>query len=165
MIIVIDTREQLPFQFGEKVDTIRAKLHTGDYSINGYEDLVAVERKSLADLWHTVTVGHRRWRETRKRFLSYPFRLIVIEGNSTDMCDDKLLSNSLPHARNPKANVLVGNLLSLSTERIPFFIGERSNACLFTLRYLERCDKLLTVSVAARLRELQSQKVYNSVDE
>lgn len=64
--IVVDTREQTPYEFAtmvcDKADgggplyvpTLRAGLPTGDYSLAGYEDMVAVERKSLADLFGTL---------------------------------------------------------------------------------------------------------------
>lgn len=47
MRILIDTREQLPYQFeNSEVGTIPV----GDYSICGLENHVAVERKELNDL-------------------------------------------------------------------------------------------------------------------
>ena len=54
MKIVIDTREQAPFPFsGEQyrgTETAFGTLDTGDYSLAGLTDKVAVERKSLPDL-------------------------------------------------------------------------------------------------------------------
>jgi ERCC4-type nuclease len=47
--ILIDTREQRPLDFGSQL-TRRATLATGDYSVEGLADSVAIERKSLADL-------------------------------------------------------------------------------------------------------------------
>lgn len=71
--VAIDTREQLPYSFtGLKSDAIAGcrplcvPLRTvcipaGDYSIDGYVDQVAVERKSYADLSQTLTHGRRRF--------------------------------------------------------------------------------------------------------
>lgn len=70
--IIIDTREQLPYGFdslknGGKnlVVPIKFKgLPTGDYSIEGFEDTIAIERKSLEDLYSTL--GHARERFERE---------------------------------------------------------------------------------------------------
>ncbi|ELY49865.1 ERCC4 domain-containing protein [Natronorubrum bangense] len=60
--IVIDTREKLPYEF-EGYDTVIDKLDTGDYSIQGYEDVFAVERKSLPDLLKSITWDRDRFKE------------------------------------------------------------------------------------------------------
>lgn len=52
--IIVDTREQKPLQFGH-LRTTRKKLDYGDYSLRGFERRVAVERKSLLDLWGTLS--------------------------------------------------------------------------------------------------------------
>jgi len=60
-IILVDTREQRPLYFGEASPTRRATLPTGDYSVEGLEGLIAVERKSLGDLFGTVGKGRERF--------------------------------------------------------------------------------------------------------
>lgn len=45
--IIIDTREQKPYQF-ETASMLR-KLDIGDYSLHGFEDQFAIERKELND--------------------------------------------------------------------------------------------------------------------
>lgn len=51
MRILIDTREQAPFTFeGYEVELKTATLPVRDYSLPGFEDRAAVERKSLDDL-------------------------------------------------------------------------------------------------------------------
>ncbi len=70
-MITVDSREQHPYDFqgitaaGRPVEvtTITAGLKSGDYSIAGYEDAVAVERKSLSDLYGTLTSGRDRFRK------------------------------------------------------------------------------------------------------
>ena len=49
MKIIIDTREQTPWSFPDGVLIERGTLATGDYTLAGLENIVAVERKSLAD--------------------------------------------------------------------------------------------------------------------
>lgn len=45
--IIIDTREQRPYSF--ETATITRKLDIGDYSLSGFEDSFAIERKELND--------------------------------------------------------------------------------------------------------------------
>lgn len=56
---IIDTREQKPWLLSP---CVRRRLSVGDYSVVGYEDRLVVERKSLADLTHTLTRGWQRFR-------------------------------------------------------------------------------------------------------
>ena len=91
MIVVIDTREQRPFAFPDGITTRRAALPAGDYSIEGLERRVAIERKSLADLYGTVgrTLKQRKHRGRGKtpfeRELAllgtFDFAAIVVESS------------------------------------------------------------------------------------
>lgn len=74
--IVVDSREQLPYEFsgmegpaGETmvVPTVVNGLASGDYSIEGMEDWVAVERKSMEDLFGSVTWGRDRFEREIER--------------------------------------------------------------------------------------------------
>lgn len=67
--IVIDTREQTPLSFSENAETVRATLHTGDYSVIGAEDWLCIERKSLADLVGTLATAYEAdYEKPPKRF-------------------------------------------------------------------------------------------------
>ena len=62
--IVVDSREQLPYEFsgmGLVVPTVVRGLLSGDYSIEGMEDQIAIERKSMDDLFGSVTWGRTRF--------------------------------------------------------------------------------------------------------
>lgn len=62
MRLIIDSREQAPYDFATyDVDTEPGTLHTGDYSLAGFEDRVAIERKSLDDLIACLCVGRERF--------------------------------------------------------------------------------------------------------
>ena len=52
MIVIVDTREQTPFDFGRFPDVVtrRDTLPTGDYSLAGFESVVACEMKPTAAL-------------------------------------------------------------------------------------------------------------------
>ena len=61
MNIIIDTREQKPLSFtGHK--TFRRKLDEGDYNIEELEDKIVIERKSLPDLYQSITSDHERFK-------------------------------------------------------------------------------------------------------
>jgi hypothetical protein len=74
--VVVDTREQLPYEFsgmtgsaGEllAVPTVVKGLPSGDYSIDGLEGEIAIERKSLDDLYGSVTWGRERFEREIER--------------------------------------------------------------------------------------------------
>jgi ERCC4-type nuclease len=62
-----------------------AKLETGDYSLKGYEHLVMIERKTIADLWGTLTANRERFMKEMDRALAFPIRYLIIEGTVKDV--------------------------------------------------------------------------------
>ncbi|QDP57870.1 MAG: putative ERCC4 domain-containing protein [Prokaryotic dsDNA virus sp.] len=84
--IVVDSREQKPLW---KKNLIVKKLDVGDYSIEGYENKIAIERKSLSDLFGTLGGGHKRFKKELERAESYEYFAIVIEGNYRSIRDKK----------------------------------------------------------------------------
>lgn len=89
--VVIDTREQFPFSFtGYKADahkgykplvipTVTYGLKTGDYSLEGYEDRIAIERKSAADAYSTFSHERERFERELERLSEMEFAGVVIE--------------------------------------------------------------------------------------
>jgi ERCC4-type nuclease len=57
-VVLVDTREQLPLSFERFPNWIagerRATLKTGDYTVEGMETALVLERKSLGDLIGTL---------------------------------------------------------------------------------------------------------------
>ena len=84
--IVVDTREQKPLWVK---NTIKKGLKIGDYSIEGYEDKISIERKSLADIFGTLTRGHTRFKKELERAMGLEFFAIVIEGSIDDIHNKK----------------------------------------------------------------------------
>ncbi len=80
--IVVDTREQLPL-WTKKIE--RKKLDIGDYSIKGYENQIAIERKSLGDLFGTLSGGHKRFKKELMKSLGLEYFAIVIDGTYTQI--------------------------------------------------------------------------------
>ena len=56
-------------------------LQVGDYSIKGYEDKFVIERKSLPDLFGTLSSGHKRFKKELERAREYEYFAIVIDGS------------------------------------------------------------------------------------
>jgi len=95
--IAVDTREQRPWTFqGLRADARQSHkplnvqwewvaLAAGDYSIVGMETEVAIERKSLADLFGSVGSGHERFRREHERLAAYQFAAVVVEAGWSDV--------------------------------------------------------------------------------
>ena len=71
-VVIVDTREKEGYTFGAHSNWIagirRAKVDVGDYTVEGMEDLLALERKTLTDLLTTLT-------RQRPRFFRHCARL------------------------------------------------------------------------------------------
>ena len=84
--IVTDTREKLGYSFDcvkPKPKVIKATLKTGDYSIEGMENIVTVERKSLADAIQSFVKGRKRFERELERMSKMEFAVVVIEADWT----------------------------------------------------------------------------------
>ena len=81
MKIVIDTREQMPFDFSafEDCEAIRGTLNSGDYSVYGFVSEIAVERKSVDDLIGCLTHDRERFTAELQRLRGYASALLVVE--------------------------------------------------------------------------------------
>ena len=84
--IVIDTREQTPWSFGDMAACSRGTLVAGDYAVAG-DFAFAVERKSLHDFVSTVTTGWARFRRelSRMQEASFPARVVIVEAEWMDV--------------------------------------------------------------------------------
>ncbi len=92
MKIIIDSREQKPLSFPrDKMvsQVVRLKLDVGDYGFQfreGYRCKVFFERKSIPDLFSTLTSGYERFRREIMRAKNSEVELIVaIEGTISEV--------------------------------------------------------------------------------
>jgi len=132
--VVVDTREQESYAFDPQcVTVIRRALPAGDYSIEGFEDSVAVERKSLADFVSTVIRGRDRFQKELKRLQSYEAACVVVEASLRDVLEGNYRSGAHP-------NSILGAILSIIVDfGIPvYFCSDRQVACRFVEGYLRR---------------------------
>ena len=97
--IVVDTRERKPYfeDLGDE-DVIHKKLDTGDYSIEGFENLVAVERKSLNDLIRSISVDRDRFLNEIIRGNDLAGFIVVIESTRGHVGSGNYYSKMHPNA-------------------------------------------------------------------
>lgn len=145
--VVIDSREQLPFAFaglrtdareGNKpllVQTVRRGLSSGDYSIEGFEERVAVERKSAADLFSTLSTGRDRFTRELARLSRYDCAAVVVESSYRSLLLD-------PPARSQLSPRSVIRSIIAWQQRYPtvhwWDAPDRAFAEMVTFRILER---------------------------
>lgn len=144
--ICVDTREQAPWVFPPEVHTAPATLSAGDYSLSGFEDLVAIERKSLADL--VACIGPERERFVREliRLRGYRCRAVVVEATL-----QAILSHGYRSMTTPAS--VVGSLASWQVKHeIPVvFAGDAAGAAVYALAILRNYHRSL-VEFAAKLQ-------------
>ncbi|MFA5412890.1 MAG: ERCC4 domain-containing protein [Candidatus Micrarchaeia archaeon] len=98
MRIVVDSREQRPFTFERfGVETERASLGTGDYSLNGFLDKVGIERKSLDDLVSCLMGdGRIRFEKELVRGRSLELFAVCVEASMEDVREHRYCSQMAP---------------------------------------------------------------------
>jgi DNA excision repair protein ERCC-4 len=135
--IVIDTREQLPYTFDPgRIQSIRRVLPAGDYSIEGYETSVAVERKSIDDFVSTVIRGRKRFHKELRLLAEYEHACVVVEASLREIIQREYRSNAHPSA-------VLGAAMSIIIDfNVPvFFCADRQVACRFVEEYLLRVHR------------------------
>lgn len=80
LTIIQDTREQRPLAFPEAKVLVKM-LKTGDYSLEGFEDRVTIERKSLSDLLGSLGSDRDRFMREVLRMQGYEYAGLVIEAS------------------------------------------------------------------------------------
>ncbi len=144
MIILIDNREQLPYFFkGYPVEVKTCHLKTGDYSIEGYEAKITVERKSKQDLYMSLGRERDRFEAEFQRLREFEYAALVIESSLSGLL--------VPPARsqmNPKS--IIQSLISWSIryEVYVFFSDNRtySECLIYSLfeKYLYNLEKFVS---------------------
>ncbi|MEE8489380.1 MAG: ERCC4 domain-containing protein [Acidimicrobiia bacterium] len=84
LTIIIDSREQKPFEFPRYQVLVR-KLKIGDYSVLGLETRICVERKSFNDLFGTYTKGRERFLRQLKLMSKIDRSYLVVECSVADV--------------------------------------------------------------------------------
>jgi len=145
--IVIDTREQKPYSFNGS--SVVKKLDTGDYSLEGYEDLVTVERKSLIDFLgclfphkNSKTGGWIRFEKELTRMVGFRYSCIVIEASW------KHIVNGTYGRSQAHPNSVMGKIMKITVNfGIPiYFVGTHALGSEFVGRYLKRVEEAIKLT-------------------
>jgi len=137
--IVVDTREQEPYVFDPaRVTTVRRTLLAGDYSLDGLESIVAVERKSLDDFATTVVRHRERFGRELRVLAGYALGCVVVEATLDDIVEHRYRADVHP-------NSVVGATLSIIVDYgVPVYLaGDRQLARLFVEGLLRRYHRKL----------------------
>lgn len=148
--ILIDSREQHFYTFREipkdrtegggtwQVLTKTVGLASGDYSLHGFADKIAVERKSLADLFSTIGQGRDRFERELERLDAMEFAAVVVEAEWSSII------NEPPRHSNLTAKTIFRSVLAWQ-QRYPrchwLFVPGREMGERTTFRILERFMK------------------------
>lgn len=139
LIAIVDTREQLPFDLklsdGTILTQVRKGLKTGDYSVQGLEEIVAIERKSMDDLAGCIGKHRARFEDCIDRLAKFPMKAIVVEGSWSTLELGFYRSRVHP-------NAAIGSCLSWISRGIPMlFLGNPVRASEYTARLLVHAYK------------------------
>jgi DNA excision repair protein ERCC-4 len=148
LIILVDSREQAPYDFA-KFGAVSgaATLPAGDYSLPGFEDRAAIERKTLNDLVGCL-MGKDRTRFERElaRARHYELFCVVLEAALADVSQGKYRSDMRPQAA-------LQSIITFQVRyRVPFvWAGNRAGAeyCTYWLlsKYLRELGERYRLAV------------------
>ncbi len=129
VIAIRDTREQTPFDLSP-LQCETGTLTTGDYSIRGLEDIIAIERKSEGDVLSCIGVERERFDREVQRLLAYPVRALIVESTWQRIETGEWRSKVKPQAA-------IGSLLGWAAMGLPVIMaGTHERAGQYTARLL-----------------------------
>ena len=121
-VVLVDTREQNPFNFARFAGWFTAVEHRvlalGDYTVGGLEDVCVVERKDLGDLVHSFTTERSAFVERLRRMSSYPHRLLVITAALSQV------KSPYPHSSVNPNRIMQSLIAALAGLSVPFLTTE-----------------------------------------
>jgi len=130
LVVAIDTREQKPYRFARsEVKT----LASGDYSIVGLEDRIAVERKTKQDAYSSLGQGRARFERELQRLSRFDYAAVVIETSLPDFLRAPAFSRM-----NPTAAARSMIAWSVKYRVCVFFAGDRRHGNALTQQLLEK---------------------------
>lgn len=81
--IIVDTREQQPWEFENMVKSV-SKLDTGDYSLKGLEHILCIERKkSVSEIANNITES--RFKDVVARMDTFKYAFLLLEFELDDV--------------------------------------------------------------------------------
>lgn len=107
MKIIIDTRERKPLIF-DNIEIVWKKLDVGDYSIEGYENEIIFERKSIPDLYNSLVHERERFLRCVDRMKDIRLKYLIVEGNLSS------IYRGIGTQSKANPNSIIGSMLSLN---------------------------------------------------
>lgn len=129
--IVIDTREQQPWTF-DNYAKAHKKLDTGDYSIEGLEHLLTIERKKSSSEFATNIV-ESRFKDVVMRLSQFKYSFLLLEFDLQDLLIYPI-GSTVPKRMWDKVKItpsfLIKNIIELQLNHNikVMFCGSASNA-------------------------------------
>jgi ERCC4-type nuclease len=146
--LIIDTREQAPYSFRDIdqlerygggtliIPTVKAALETGDYSIQGFTDSIAIERKELGDFLNCTSNDRDRFERQLERLNGLKYGAVMVEADWST-----ILRGNYPNSR-VKPESVRGSVVSWQVDYFPkihwWFVMGRRTAEVMTYRILDR---------------------------
>lgn len=142
-IILKDTREKFGWDFDDPMfEVVEQKLDTGDYTIQGYEHLLVIERKkSAAEI--AANVYQARFKNELERMLTFKYRFAIFEFNLDDILSFPVGSD-IPKAKwdtikvSPKFVIKYINDMRIKYGIHVIYAGDKHNAQLEALSIMKR---------------------------
>ena len=90
-VLIRDTREQtgLFIKPPKGLIIVRDTLGIGDYSIRGFETIIAVERKNIDDLWTSVTVNADEFKDKMIKLAQFERKYLLIDGLESEYLSNR----------------------------------------------------------------------------
>lgn len=138
LTIIVDTREQQPYIFD---NSIIKTLVAGDYSVEGYENLVTCERKTLQDAYGTIGKGRKRFERELEKLKEYEYAAIIVEASLKEFLQPPPFSKL-----NSKS--AINSLISWSIKYgiHVYFASDRLHGAAITYRILEKFRKYYNIN-------------------
>jgi len=109
--ILVDTREQRPYDFGTH-PVIEFALPSGDYSLLHLEHCVAIERKAAGDFRSCVSHERVRFEKELHRLARMDFACVIIEADMRELLKPKVF---VPGRRPLSGSSILGSMSAWST--------------------------------------------------
>lgn len=143
--VIIDTREQQPWEF-DRVAYANRKLDTGDYSVEGYENLLCVERKkSVSEI--AINITEKRFKDVLERMKQYKYSFLILEFDLEDIYQFPIGSNipkRLWSTLRVSSGFIIKNLLEIQLQYgiHVLFCGDATNASKMALTLMKKVYEL-----------------------
>lgn len=105
-VVISDTREQHPWEFSYSQyckGTIYTKLPTGDYTLEGFEDILCIERKASTNEF-SQNICQDRFKKELDRMQSFRYAFIICEFTMDDILSFPK-NSGIPHQLWPKVKI------------------------------------------------------------